>query len=123
MSTNFNKIISIFIGANIFCAFISLIYFMIDYFHPYISYMDGQLNVINNIILIMIISMIMVFVNHFSKYATSNIISSKTKRGIGFYDEGVATLEYIVHFIYRFCLLCATILNLSLWANIINHIF
>lgn len=119
MSTKFNKIMSLFISVNIFCALIVLIYFIIDYFHPNTPYSDKQ---VIGIILIMVISAIMAFGNHFSKQATLSIILSKSKRNIGFYYESIDTLEYVMHFIYRVCLGVAALLNLSLWANIINSI-
>ena len=120
MNINFNKIISLFINVNIFCALITLIYFIIDYFHPNTLYSDKHVVII---ILIIVISAIMSFGNHFSKQTTLSIISSKSKRNIGFYYESIDTLEYMMHFIYRFCLSLAALLNLSLWAFIINSIF
>ena len=120
MNTNFNKIISLIINVNIFCALITLIYFIIDYFHTDTLYSDKH---IVTIILIIVISAIMEFGNHFSKQTTLSIISLKSKRNIGFYYESIDTLEYMLHFIYRFCLSLAVLLNLSLWAFIINSIF
>ena len=120
MNTNFNKIISLIININIFCALITLIYVIIDYFHPNTLYSEKQ---VVTIILIIVISAIMEFGNHFSKQTTLSIISSKSKRNIGFYYESIDTLEYMMHFIYRFCLSLAVLLNLSLWSFIINSIF
>ena len=120
MNTNFNKIMSLIIGVNIFCALITLIYFMFDYFHPDTICSDKQ---VITVIIIMVNSMIMIVANHFSKQVTLYIISTKLKNNIGFYYESIDTLEYMIHFVFRFCLAGSTLINLSLWANIINSIF
>lgn len=121
MNTKFNKIMSLIINVNIFCALITLIYFIFDYFHPNTSYSDKQ---VVTVIMIMVISMIMIATNHFSKQVTLSLISSKSKNNLGFYYESIDTLEYIIYFVYRVCLVAGSaLINLSFWADIINSIF
>lgn len=120
MNTNFNKIMSLIINVNIFCALITLIYFIIDYFHPNTLYSDKQ---VVTVIMIMVISMIMIAANHFSKQITLSLISTKAKNNIGFYYESIDTMEYMIYFVYRASLAGSALINLSLWADIINSIF
>lgn len=110
MSTNFNKGISLFANANIFCVFIALIYFNINT----ICVDEEQL------VSILIINMLMILVNHFSKQITLSILSENKEI---FCYENIDDLEYIVHYIYRFSLVLMIFLDLTLWINIINHIF
>lgn len=73
--------------------------------------------------MIMVISIIMIVANHFSKQVTLSLITSKSKNNIGFYYESIDSLEYMMHFVYRFVLAGSALINLSLLANIINSIF
>lgn len=120
MNIKFNKIMSLIINVNIFCALITLIYFIIDYFHPNTLYSDKQ---VVTVIMIMVISMIMIATNHYSKQVTLSLVSSKSKNNLGFYYESIDTLEYMTYFVYRVCLACSALINLSFWADIINSIF
>lgn len=72
--------------------------------------------------MIMVISMIMIDTNHFSKQVTLSLITSKSKNNIGFYYESIDSLEYMIHFVYRFCLAGSALIILSFWADIINSV-
>lgn len=115
MSTNFNKGISLFANANIFCVFIALIYFNIN-----TLYVDEEEKIIAELVSILIINMLMILVNHFSKQITLTILSENKE--IFCYDN-IDDLEYILHLIYRFSLVLISFLDLTLWINIINRIF
>lgn len=117
MNTIFNKIMSLVIIANIFCAFITLLYFTIDIFHPNTLYLDDQLKTINCIFLILVNSLIMDFANHFSK----KIVLDMKKDEIFYHD--LDNFDFVINFIYKFALLSLTLLNLILWINIIDNIF